>query len=225
MRATRVLITVPTADVMSRSECKQMLGITGTDQDNIIDAALAAAVSSVDAATGGWLNRALRPQTWELRLPEFPYCDEEIRLPFPPLVSVTSIKYDDAAGVEQTMTPVTDYLTIGLSGQSFGSVLPAYGKSWPSARCISDSVRVRYVCGYPEGDNTPPTDDAMPEAIKQGIAMMVRSILSSSSQNLFLSSDKVDGIGEKRYVVSSDGFKVMQQAAESLLYPYLVITV
>jgi uncharacterized phiE125 gp8 family phage protein len=225
VRATRVLITPPTESVMSRAECKTMLGITGTDQDDLIDAALSAATSSLDAATGGWLNRALRPQTWELRLPEFPYCDEEIKLPFPPLTSVTSIKYDDASGTEQTLVAGTDYIVIGTSGNSFGSVLPAYGKSWPSARYISGSVRVRYVCGYAAGDNSPPTDDDLPAAIKHGIALMVRSIVSNASQNLFLSSDKVDGVGEKRYVVSVDGFKVMQQAAESLLYPYLVVTV
>jgi uncharacterized phiE125 gp8 family phage protein len=225
MRSTRVLITAPTAAVLSRADCKAALGITTTDQDAIIDAALSAAVSSLDAATGGWLNRALRPQTWEYRLPEFPYCDEEIRLPFPPVTSVTSIKYDDANGDETTLVEGTNYIVLGLNGNSFTSVRPAYGKSWPSARYISDSVRIRYVCGYAEGDNTPPTDDDLPAAIKQAIALMVRSIVSNSSQNLFLSSDKVDGVGEKRYVVSTDGFKVMQQAAEALLYPYLVITV
>jgi uncharacterized phiE125 gp8 family phage protein len=219
MRSTRALIEAPDEDVLTRSECKLALGISGTSQDDIIDAALAAAVAALDAASGGWLNRALRPQTWELRLPEFPYCDEEIRLPFPPLTSVTSIKYDDAAGVEQTLVANTDYKVIGLAGNSYGGVIPAYGKSWPSARFITDSVRIRYVCGY--------DDDVavLPEAIKQGVAMMVRSIMSGSSQNLFLSSDKVDGVGEKRYVVSSDGLKVMQQAADALLYPYMVITV
>jgi uncharacterized phiE125 gp8 family phage protein len=221
MRATRVLITAPTATVLSVAECKTMLGISTSDQDSQIDAAIAAAVSSLDPSFGGWLDRALRPQTWELRLSEFPYCDEEIRLPFPVHTSVTSIKYDDAAGTEQTLVANTDYIVVGLNGHLSASVLPAYGKSWPSARCIADSVRIRYVCGYaPETDDTPSVADKFPQALKYGIAMMVRATISSSSQNLFVSSDKVDGIGEKRYVVSSEGLKVMQQAAESMLYNF-----
>jgi uncharacterized phiE125 gp8 family phage protein len=227
MRENRILITAPTASVIPLSEVKQALGVSDTSQDLMISAALAAAVSSLDAASGGWLARALRPQTWELRLPEFPpYCeDEEIRLPHPPLISVTSIKYDDSSGTEQTLVENTDYIVLGVGGNSFGSVRPVYNGSWPSARYISDSVRIRYVCGYAEGDNSPPTDDDMPAAIKQGVVLMVRSIMSSAAQNLFLSSDKVDGVGEKRYVVSSDGFKVMQQTAQALLRQFEVITV
>src|SRR5689334_14755400 len=92
-KGTRALITAPTDDVMTLSDCKAALGISGTSQDTLITALLAAVVGQLDPASSGWLGRALRPQTWEFRLFGFP--SRGIDLPYPPLISVTSVKYDD----------------------------------------------------------------------------------------------------------------------------------
>lgn len=211
MSQRSILIEAPDEDVVTLAECKNALGISGTSQDDLIEAALAASVSALDAASGGWLGRALRPQTWELRLSDFPSCDDEIELPFPPLISVTSIKYDDSSGDEQTID-AADYVVFGVGGRSYGSVKPAYDTSWPSSRCYPDSVRIQYVCGY--------DDDAMPAAIQQAVSMMTRSVMANVERNLFVTHDKVEGVGEKRYSVSTDGIKVMKQASDALLQSY-----
>jgi uncharacterized phiE125 gp8 family phage protein len=211
-----ILIEAPDEDVLTLAECKDMLGISGTSQDDLIEAAMAASVSALDAASGGWLGRALRPQTWELRLDEFPSCDDEIQLPFPPLISVTSIIYDDAAGDETTMD-AADYNVLGVGGRSYGSVKPIYGSNWPSSLCYPESVRIQYICGY--------DDDDMPAAIQQAVAMMTRSVMANVERNLFVTHDKVEGVGEKRYSVSTDGIKVMKQASDALLQSYKIWTV
>ncbi len=228
IRTSRVLITPPEDDVMTVAECKSALGITTTSQDGMIGAALDAAVCSLDPAFGGWLGRALRPQTWEYRLAEFPYCDgysrryefpyrsEEIRLPYPTLTSVTSIKYDDANGDEQTLVEGTDYNVMGVNGFSYGSVTPCYNKSWPSARRTPESVRIRYVCGY---------EDDIPPAISQAIALMVKSVFSAASQNMFVTMDRVEGIGEKRYSVTQQAISAMTSVADNILFNYRPIAI
>lgn len=220
MKSTRILITAPTADVIDLAECKAALGITTTSQDAIISAALEAAVDNLDPAAGGWLGRALRRQTWELQLSGFPYCREEIRLPYPPLVSVDSVKYDDSSGAEHVLTEGDSYQVIGVGSKSFGKIVPAYNVDWPSARCIDGSVRIRFTCGYAVGSDSPEVADAMPGSIKQAVVLMVRSVMSSAAQNQFLTQDSVVGVGAKSYVVSAEAVNAMQQAAEILLSPY-----
>jgi hypothetical protein len=124
-----------------------------------------ASVDLLDPAAGGYLDRALRPQTWELRLESFP-CGEII-LPFPPLIAITSVKYDDVAGTERTLTANTNYRTLGSGGTGKQSVAPPYNVVWPISRCYPESVRIRYSCGYDS------TTDTMPVPIKQAIHLAV----------------------------------------------------
>lgn len=219
----RALITAPTVDVISVANVKLALGITTSGQDNQITAALAAVVANIDPATGGWLGRALRPQTWELRLPSFyhhrrhrwqRWPSDAIELPYPPLISITSVKYDDVAGVEQTLTAVTDYRTLGSGSKGRQAVAPAYGKIWPQARADAETVRIRFQCGYA---NSP---DVMPAAITQAVVLGVRMLLSNTAQNLYVSLDQVEGVGEKRYIVSAAANELLTGAMENLLLTY-----
>lgn len=223
MEVARVLITAPTADVVSLADCKAALGISTSGQDAMITAALAAVSQALDPATGGWLGRALRPQTWELRLSQFP-CGK-IDLPYPVLTEVASVKYDDQAGVEQTLDIDTGYRVFGLGGHNKAYVAPAYNQSWPSARCDREAVRIRFVCGYAPAvpaSPGPASADMLPAPIKQAIILSVRMILSNVERNLYLSSDKVDEIGEKRYVVSYVANELVKRASEGLLSAYRV---
>jgi uncharacterized phiE125 gp8 family phage protein len=79
---TSVLITAPTDDVLTLTELKTALSITSDTQDDLLETLRDAVTETLDPASGGWLGRALRPQTWELRLSQFPYA-AGIDLPFP----------------------------------------------------------------------------------------------------------------------------------------------
>ena len=99
-----VLITPPSAPLLTLDEAKASLAVMHDDDNALIVSMVAALNGEIDPARGGWLGRALRPATWELRLPGF--VRDEIVLPHPPCASVASVKYDDAAGVEQTLQDV-----------------------------------------------------------------------------------------------------------------------
>ncbi|MFD1304212.1 head-tail connector protein, partial [Methylobacterium marchantiae] len=146
------LITAPTAEPITLDEAKAHLRVEGTDDDAYITSLIAAARQSVESLTG----RALMSQAWELALDEFPRsCAADYRslgryqaaidIPMPPLVSIESIKYVDTAGVQQTLDDsarqVDDY-------NAPARVVPAYGTTWPAARCQPNAVLIRFACGY-----------------------------------------------------------------------------
>lgn len=226
-RPSLALIEVPDEDVITVADVKSALGITTTTQDDMIEAALAAVISQIDPATGGWLGRALRPQTWEYRLAGFSshkehnhywgvYIDR-IELPIPPLIEIVSVKYDDIGGVERTLVEDTDFRVLGSGTYGKQAIAPLYNGSWPTARYDAESVRIRFTAGYEDGE-----DPELPKAITQAIILGVRSLVSSSAQNLFLSMDRVEGVGEKRYVVSSAANDLIRSAMQNLLSTYRV---
>jgi uncharacterized phiE125 gp8 family phage protein len=81
---------------------------------------------------------------------EFPTA--EILIPLPPLQSVTSIKYDDGAGVEQTLA--TDQYEVDTVSQP-GWVVPIT-TGWPTSIFEGiNAVRIRFVAGYNPSSNSP----------------------------------------------------------------------
>jgi uncharacterized phiE125 gp8 family phage protein len=203
------LITPPSVAVMTRADVKTMLGIATTTQDGMIDAALLAAVDGLDPASGGWLGRALRPQQWELRLGAFPKC--EIELPNPPLITVDAFVYDDQGGTTHTMVAGTNYRILRVGALGKQALAPLYNQLWPVARKDRETVRVKYTAGY---SATPP--DLLPPRIKQAIALAIRGLLSNSA-NSFVTFDRVEGVGEKRYSVTPAAAKTLSDAIDSLL--------
>lgn len=144
------LITGPTVEALTVDEVKKHLRIDRTDEDQYLADLIKAARSDLDAREGRLMGVAMIEQTWELVLDCFPvlgssYYGPEIEIPLRPLKSITSIKYDDAAGAEQTF-PSTDYIVDTASWQ--GRVVLAPDKSWPGTRNAIQAVRVRFVCGY-----------------------------------------------------------------------------
>jgi uncharacterized phiE125 gp8 family phage protein len=157
------LITAPAVEPVTLAEAKAHLYVTHSDDDALIGSLIAAAREDVEH----WLQRALVEQTWELALAAFPYSPPVIKLPMAPLSSITSIKYLDSDGVEQTLA-ATDY-TADTSAEP-GAVVPAYGLAWPATRAERNAVRVRYVAGY-GADAT-----IVPASIKAFIKMRVGAL-------------------------------------------------
>lgn len=157
---TVVVIEPPTVLVVSVEEAKDHLSVDFDDDDVLIEALIKAVTAHLDGPDG-WLGRALSPQTLELRIDEFPRCD--IRLPYPPLIGIVSVKYDDADGVERTVAPSV-YRTVGPA--SGPRLALAYGETWPTPRWQSECVRIRYTSGY-NGD------DGVPAPIKHAILLVM----------------------------------------------------
>jgi len=136
-----MIITHPTVEPITLTALKTQLGITDTNSDTVLTRRITEARKWAE----GHMRRSLMPQTLERRLDAFP-CSGQIQLPFPPVTSVTSVKYIDADGVLTTVD-AADYTLDTTPLLPF--VRPVYGESWPSARDETSAVRVQYLAGYP----------------------------------------------------------------------------
>ena len=122
----RSLTTAPTAYPLTVAEAKTHLRITQSTQDAEVESFLAAATRAAERHC----ERAFMQQVWTVALDEF-WGDADLELPYPPLVSIGSIKYDDADGVETTIA--TSVYEADIRYQP-GRVRLKYGQSWPTPR-------------------------------------------------------------------------------------------
>lgn len=154
-------ITTPVAtEPVLLAEARLQVKLTASDsttEDTLIISWITAAREVAEQYTG----RALAPQTIEQALDCFPdYENDIIELDMPPVVSVTSVKYTDTAGVEQTLA--ASKYALSLYGDS-RRLAPTFGNYWPSTQDIPDAVRIVAVCGY----------TTAPKAVKAAILLMV----------------------------------------------------
>ena len=136
------------AEILSTAEAKTHLRITGADEDTHVAALVKAARMAVEE----WTSRATTNQTWVMTLDSFPG-EDEIRLPRPPLSSVTSVGYVDGAGDSQTFSSA-NYSVV--TRETPGSIRLAYGVSWPATRYQPNAVTITYVAGYGAAASTVP---------------------------------------------------------------------
>ncbi|KQS84129.1 hypothetical protein [Rhizobium sp. Leaf386] len=169
--------------------------------DPVVAAQILATQRTIDGPKG-WLGRALGKQTLELALDAWEVCGDYLRLPYPPLISITSVKYLDQDDVEQTV-PDTDYVKTDF-GIWFRS---SFSRPYLSAQ--PDPIRIRYEAGY--------ETNAVPEEAKQAVILMVQQLRAVGSENLFLRSEEVEGVGTIQYTVSDQAENVIRRASESLL--------
>lgn len=137
-----VRYTGPSVEPLSLTEAKAFLRVDHTAFDTEIESLIKSARKSCET----YLGRALISQTWKLYLDCFPSSDCAIRLPNPPLQSVTSISYEDTNGDTQTWAS-SKYQVDTVS--TAGRVLPAPGESYPDTEVDRiNAVTITYVCGY-----------------------------------------------------------------------------
>lgn len=135
---TTRLVSTQTEPV-TLAEAKAHAGVYVPDFDTLIeDVLIPAARRAAEQHTG----RSIAAHTWDLYLDEFP---DEIQLPYPPILTVTTFEYVDPDGVTRAVDP-GDYV---LDAQSEpGWLLPADGVLWPQVADIANAVHVRYTAGY-----------------------------------------------------------------------------
>jgi uncharacterized phiE125 gp8 family phage protein len=150
------LITPPTALALTEAQARAHSRIDPSLPADDLATKIAAAIAACEGFTGRQLVNA----TWELWLSS--WYDQAIYqpascgtspgviwLPKPPVASITSIKYLDGDGVEQTMNP-SDYVLVAGAGPlaQRAGIFPAYGAAWPTNRLQAASIKIRFVAGY-----------------------------------------------------------------------------
>lgn len=183
------LITAPSVEPVLLAEAKAHVRQTEDDHDELISLMIIAARKHVEDET----QRALCTQTWDYTIDyEWP---DRIRLPLPPLQSVTSISYVDTAGASQTLAS-NQYLVNLSGGSGEGVIEPAYGVTWPSLRRQMSAITIRFVAGY--------------STVPEPLDMVIKMLLS----HWYTNTDAV---------VTGTIATTIPLAVNSLMFPYKVL--
>jgi uncharacterized phiE125 gp8 family phage protein len=159
-------------EAVSLAQAKKHLKIDAdlTEDDDLIVPLITASREKCETET--W--RSFLRSTWDYALDEFPWGaydwrngrGDQIRIPNPPLVSVTSISYLDDIGGTATLSGSLYRAVAGTPG----IIAPAYGTTWPYGRWQPGGVVVRYVAGYGM------TADSVPAAVKAAIKLYLAAL-------------------------------------------------
>ena len=123
-----------------------------------------------------------------------------IALPYPPVISVEAITYEDAQGVDQVLS------ASGWRSTAEG-VEPAFGEIWPTGRVDANAVRIRYRAGYVADPKADPLMPRVPAAITAALLLMVGDLYANR---------------EAQQVDQSRGTAVENPTAAALLQPFRI---
>lgn len=165
-----VTITPPASEVLTLAEVKTHLKVDYSDDDDLISGLIVAAREYAEKYT----NRKFISQTLRLSIDNFydwysvdnslslPWY-QYLRLPYPPVTSVTSIQYLDTSNTWQTLSP-SIYQTDFISEPA--RIYHAYNQGFPIVQQTPQAVRITYVCGYADAAS-------VPQSIKAGMKLLI----------------------------------------------------
>ena len=153
----RTRTAAPTVEPVSTADAKLHCRIT----DETTDAEVAALVAAARDRIENECEIALVTQTWVVRLDGF---EDEIEVPRPPQISVSSVTYVDTAGTTQTLA--ASYYTADTYARP-GRIRLAYGQSWPATRDVANAVAITYTAGFGA------TAASVPPALVHAVKLLV----------------------------------------------------
>jgi hypothetical protein len=183
------LVAGPAVEPLTLADAKNW--VRHDPDDSSQDAVYTPLIKAARQACEGVARIALVTQTWRLTLDRFPGYGgagfggqgspdywrlgpdadpRVVRLPRPPLQSISSVKYLDMAGALQTLA--TSEYVVDLDSQP-GRIAPAFGKFWPPTYPVPNAVQVQFVAGYG------PAASDVPEDIK----LRLRNYVQYCSEN------------------------------------------
>ncbi len=161
------VVTAPTVEPVTLAEVKEHLRLDHSDHDTMLENLIQASREWMEQVT----SRALVQQTRAVLYRQWP--DRHFVLPYPPIQSVSSVKYTDTNGTTSTFS-ADNYEVV--TNREPGLLILGYSKVWPSATLLHDSypIEIEYVCGYAVTEDSPPDYRAnVPESIKSAIKLDV----------------------------------------------------
>lgn len=155
-----VLVTAPTVEPISAADFKLHARIDGTDEDTYIESLISAVRMAIEQHTG----RALISQTWDYWSDDVPETGI-VKLPKPPLLSVTSITTYSDADVATVFS--TSSYRVDVTDTMGGRVCLKSGAAWPGPVRITSGFNIRFVAGYGT------TPESVPDPLRQAIKSWV----------------------------------------------------
>ena len=175
--------TEPAIEPVTLSEAKLHLRIDDTTDDDMVENLIKSARRSAEIET----NRSFITQTVALTLANW---QSIIELPRSRVQSVTSVKYFDTAGNQNTVDASNYQVDLSVDP---GRLAPVYGYTWPTIEPRTfEAVEIIYQAGY--GDAT--TD--VEEEIRQAILMLVTHLYENRSAVVCEGSPTVMPLGVQR---------------------------
>lgn len=154
-----VLITPPTVEPITTAELKAHCRIDSSAEDTYLDTLIVSARKSVELITG----RALINQTWDLTMDLEP-ATAVLRMPLPPLSSVTSVKYYDQDDTEN-LYAASNY-RVDTSDYQGGRIALKETHVWPSSLRYTSGIVIRFVAGYGTAGTS------VPESLRHAVKLL-----------------------------------------------------
>jgi len=171
--------TEPGVEPVTLDEAKLHLRVDGDAED----AKITGLIKTARADCESRIRRTLINSGWTLTLDCFAQLAE---LPMPPAIAISSIKYTDRDGAEQTLAP-SAYL-VDIASEP-ARIAPVDG--WPATADVFAAVRVVYTAGYGE------SAEAVPGAAKDWILLAIGDLYANrerSNEKVKLPMDFADAL-------------------------------
>lgn len=176
--ATKI-ITAPSFEPLSVADVSEYLRLDDSPTDTALISAL---ITAARQHLENYLNRFIAEQTVELALTGW---KDKIDLSAP-LQSVTSVKYLDENGTEQTLN-ANQYIVDTYSEPA--SIYPAYNVTYPNLYDQENNVKIRYVVGFTSGSS--PDTNPLPDPLKFAMMLIIGDLYANREAG-----------GEKAYQVN-----------------------
>jgi len=173
------ITTPPPTEPVTTAEVKARLRLTTTADDSTIASNIVSAREYAEKVT----RRSLAYKSYAYFLDRFPCPGDPIRLPVPPLISVTAIKYFDSTLTLQTWD-AAEYFVAPM--QSPGLIITKPGFIYPCPGDVPGAVEIDFASGYGylgDAQATPPiaAGPVCPEHLKEGIRQLAVHIYEHPS--------------------------------------------
>lgn len=154
-------VTAAAVEPVTLQEAKKQVGVGEVDyHDDQLTRLITSARQLVEELT----DRTFITSTFDFKFDRWPLGLQPIFIPQPPLQTITSIKYFDTSGVEQTLGTSTYKV---LAERDPGEIRLKTQQSWPFLYSETDVVTIRFVAGYGAAASS------VPGPLKQAILMAV----------------------------------------------------
>jgi uncharacterized phiE125 gp8 family phage protein len=161
------VITAPTYEPISAADVAEYIRVDDLAQDELL---LEGMITAARQYLEQYLSRPIATQTLEEALTGWAnpiVLDSSLQ-------SVTSIKYLDLNGVEQTLAS-NQYLVDTYSEPA--QITPAYNVEFPELYAVPNNVKVRYVAGYTSGGS--PDLNPMPKPLRFAMMLIIGDLYAN----------------------------------------------